>query len=141
MQGTLGDYIKDKRAELGLNQTELAKRSNVPRETINRIENNKTMLPSADSRRRLAKALGVSHLDILIAAGEITPDEIQAVGAAGVILKQAEPAADALLKAAGSVNWSAAPELAHSLTTVMLGILKDQQAARSRRVAESAPAH
>jgi transcriptional regulator with XRE-family HTH domain len=85
MQRTLGDYLKEKREASGLNQTELSKRAGVPRETVNRIENDKTQLPFADTRRRLAKALGVSHLQLLIAAGEITEQEIAATGAVGVI--------------------------------------------------------
>lgn len=79
MHRTLGDFIRDRREVMGLNQTELWRLSGVPRETINRIENNKTMLPSADSRRRLATALHVRHVDLLVAAGELTEDEIDDV--------------------------------------------------------------
>ena len=83
MSTTLGDFVRQRREALGINQTELAERSDVPRETINRIEKNKTALPMADSRRKLAKALGVSHLQILIAAGEITQAELGTV--AGIV--------------------------------------------------------
>jgi len=76
MHRTLGDFIREKREALGMNQTELWRASGVPRETINRLENNKTQLPFADSRRRLAKALNVRHVDLLVAAGELTEDEI-----------------------------------------------------------------
>lgn len=76
MARTLGSYVTEKRESLGLNQTELSNRANVPRTTVNRIENGTTQLPSADIRRRLAAALGVSHLDLLVAAGEITEQEL-----------------------------------------------------------------
>jgi transcriptional regulator with XRE-family HTH domain len=79
MTCTLGKFIKEKRDALGINQSELARVSGVLRETINRIENNKTMLPSADSRRRLARALNVRHIDLLVAAGELTEDEVDDV--------------------------------------------------------------
>jgi transcriptional regulator with XRE-family HTH domain len=83
---TLAKYVEDKRLALGIDsQTELARRAGVPRETVNRIERGLTQNPEADVRRRLAKALGVSHLDLLVAAGEITEDEIAKAGASGVV--------------------------------------------------------
>lgn len=82
---TLGPYVEEKRLALGLNQTELAEKCGLPRTTINRIESGTTKVPSPDFRRRLAKGLGVSHLDILVASGEIEPEEVQQAGAEGVI--------------------------------------------------------
>ena len=76
MARTLGEFVKERREAFGLNQSALSRNSGVLRETINRIENNKTMLPSADTRRRLAKALNVRHIELLVAAGELTEDEI-----------------------------------------------------------------
>jgi XRE family transcriptional regulator of biofilm formation len=80
MSGTLGVYIRNCREQRGLTQTELAERADVPRTTVNRIETGTTQLPSPDVRRRLARVLGVPHLDLLVAAGEVTKAE-----AAGVI--------------------------------------------------------
>ncbi len=82
---TLGPYVTEKRETLGLNQKELAERCDLPPTTINRIEKGVTKVPSPDFRRRLAMGLGVSHLDILVASGEIEPEEVQAAGAEGVI--------------------------------------------------------
>lgn len=76
MGSTLGSYVRDRREALGINQTELSERAGVPRTTVNRLETGTTQLPSPDIRRRLAVALGVSHLDLLVAAGEITSAEI-----------------------------------------------------------------
>jgi len=66
-----------------LKQSDLARRSGIPATTINRIETGVTQLPSADIRRKLATALGVSHLDLLVAAGEITQEELGTV--AGIV--------------------------------------------------------
>lgn len=85
MNGTLGAYIAARREALGLNQTELATRATVPRTTVNRIETGTTQLPSPDIRRKLAAVLGVSHLDLLIAAGEITEAEIAPLGVTGAV--------------------------------------------------------
>lgn len=75
MMRTLASYITERREALGLNQTELAKRSGVPRTTVNRIETGTTKLPEANVRRLIAKGLGVSHLDLLVAAGELSEEE------------------------------------------------------------------
>lgn len=92
---TLGGYVKDRRDALGLNQTELSDLARVPRTTVNRIETGTTQLPSADIRRKLAKALGVSHIDLLIAAGELDSDEVAPLGIQGVV--DADPEREALL--------------------------------------------
>lgn len=83
---TLGEWVADIRVDkLKVTQTVLAGRAGVSRQTMQAIEGGKIKKPSPDIRRRLAKALGVSHLDVLVAADEITPDEITAAGAVGVI--------------------------------------------------------
>ena len=119
MQSTLGDYLKTKREGLGLNQAELARRSGVLRETINRIENNKTMLPSADSRRRLAKALGVSHLDLLVAAGEITEEEITQAGAVGVIAYDPDDPKERFIQAVRELHIEMTPKTEIGLLTLI----------------------
>lgn len=78
MSETLAGYVERKRMALGLNQTELATRAGIPPTTMNRIERGVTKLPEAGIRRPLAKALGVRHVDLLIAAGELTEDEVDA---------------------------------------------------------------
>jgi len=77
MMRTLKDFIISRREDLGWNQTELANHSGVPRTTVNRVEKGTTKLPEADVRRKLAAALGVRHVDILIAAGELAEDEVE----------------------------------------------------------------
>jgi transcriptional regulator with XRE-family HTH domain len=81
----LGSYVREKRERLGLNQKELAERCGLPANSINRIEQGVTKVPSPDFRRRLAHGLGVSHIDVLVAAGELEPDEVEAAGVQGVV--------------------------------------------------------
>lgn len=77
---TLAEFVREKRIAAGFDtQAGLADASGVDREVVNRIERGKTLRPEAFVRRRLAKALGVSHLDLLVAAGEITSDELGTV--------------------------------------------------------------
>jgi transcriptional regulator with XRE-family HTH domain len=76
MMRTLKGFITEKREQLGWTQTELARRAGVPRTTVNRVEQGTTKLPEADVRRKLAGALGVRHVDLLVAAGELSPNEI-----------------------------------------------------------------
>jgi len=82
---TLGTTIRDKRTELGMLQGELALRARIPQAALSDIERGKTKLPNADIRRRLAMVLGVSHLDLLVAAGEITERELASADAVGVV--------------------------------------------------------
>jgi hypothetical protein len=66
------------------------------RETVNRIEAGMTQIPEADVRRQLAKAPGVSHLELLIVAGEITEEEV--AGAVGRVERDQDPAHEALIE-------------------------------------------
>jgi putative transcriptional regulator len=59
MAERLANGIKDKRAELGLTQAELAERVGVTRKTVNTVENG-VFTPSATLAIKLAQALGVS---------------------------------------------------------------------------------
>lgn len=92
---TLAEFVRQKRVDAGYEtQAALADASGVDREVVNRIERGKTMRPEAYVRRRLAKALGVSHLDLLVAAGEITEAELGTV--AGVVERDPDDPRDAL---------------------------------------------
>ncbi len=88
---TLASYVIQRREALGLKQNELALRADLPANMVNRIEKGVTKLPSPDFRRRLAKGLGVSHLDILVAAGELEPEEVRSAGAEGVVDERPVP--------------------------------------------------
>lgn len=83
MPDGLRGFVQSRRAELGLTQKELATAAGVNQPTISDIERGQTKLPAADIRRGLAAGLGVSHLDLLVAAGEITREELGTV--AGIV--------------------------------------------------------
>jgi len=71
----MGAYVRSHRQARGWTQEDLAARAGVTQPTLSDIERGKNILSSPDIRRRLATALGVSHLDLLVAAGELTPAE------------------------------------------------------------------
>lgn len=104
MTTTLGAYIRDRRLELGYRtQSDFAERAGVNRAHLSQIESGKIALPNADLRRKLAKAMGVSHLDILVAAGELEPEE--AVSAGGV-LTDAEALPPAIRDLLTAIEWT-----------------------------------
>ena len=43
------------------------------------------MMSSSPRRRKIAQALGVTHLDLLVATGEITEDELADSGKSGIV--------------------------------------------------------
>jgi putative transcriptional regulator len=59
MPERLSNRIKERRAELGLTQAELAERVGVTRKTVNTVENG-IFTPSAILAIKLAEALGLS---------------------------------------------------------------------------------
>lgn len=71
----IGGYIRGARERRGITQSELADLAGIPRPHLSDIERGRIALPNADLRRRLAAALGVSHVDLLVAAGELTQEE------------------------------------------------------------------
>lgn len=73
---TLGEVIRHLRGQLNLNQKELADVLGIQRAYLSQIESGKIGLPNADLRRRIAAALHVRHIDLLVAAGELFPEEI-----------------------------------------------------------------
>ncbi len=73
----LGAYIRNLRQRRGWTQRRLAEEIGTAPAYLSQIENGGTKLPSADLRRRLADALGVRHVDLLVAAGELEAEEIR----------------------------------------------------------------
>ena len=78
-RATLGPWIIERRLQLGLTQTELAEKTGILRTTLNNIERGKVSFPSIENRRRLADALRVRHVDLLVAAGELDDTEIDPI--------------------------------------------------------------
>jgi len=75
----IGAFVREKRESLGLTQTALAGKTGISRARMSQIEGGAVALPGADHRRRLATALNVRHIELLVAAGELTEDEISDV--------------------------------------------------------------
>jgi transcriptional regulator with XRE-family HTH domain len=65
MAQTLGDRLRAVRRRLGMSQEELATRSGVEQESIERVEQNKRRSLRSDDLARLVKALGVSADELL----------------------------------------------------------------------------
>ena len=63
MSDTLGNRLKEKRAELGLTQADLAERCGVTRKTVNTVENG-VFVPSALLALKMARALGQKVEDL-----------------------------------------------------------------------------
>lgn len=57
---TIGQYIKEKRLDIGILQKELASKCDVSVQTMNTIENDKST-PSVTTMRRIAQVLGVDY--------------------------------------------------------------------------------
>lgn len=76
MSNGLGAFVKERRAYLQMSQTALAQAAGLAKSYLSQIEAGKIAFPNADVRRRLAQALLVTHMDLLVAAGEITVAEL-----------------------------------------------------------------
>lgn len=72
---TLAGWVIEQRERRGWSQAMLADKSGLSRSDVNAIEHGRVTLPGAAKRRALASALGVSHEALLVAAGELLPEE------------------------------------------------------------------
>lgn len=79
----MGEFIKDKRGHMS--QKALSEASGVDRAYIAQIESGRIPLPGADIRRRLASALASTNIEMLVAAGEITREEVEAIANPGEV--------------------------------------------------------
>lgn len=59
------------------NQSAFARAVGESSSIVNRWVTGRITLPTADMRRKLARELGVRHVDILVAAGELWPSEVE----------------------------------------------------------------
>lgn len=76
MTSELAKWLIGMREMHGWKQSELADRAGITRQEMNAMEKGRIALPGADKRRKLAAALGVRHVDLLVAIGELSEDEI-----------------------------------------------------------------
>ena len=72
----VGTLVRSRWVTLGLSSTRLAEMAGTSSPSLSQIEAGKTRLPGVDLRRRLADALGLTNLDLLVAAGEVSRAEL-----------------------------------------------------------------
>lgn len=124
----LAGYIREKREARSLTQKGLGDLAGTTQAAISDIERGQTKLPNADLRRKLAKALGVSHLDLLVAAGEITPDEVQQAGVVGVVEKTDTPKRDFLIeRMRNDLEWDHEVDFTMTFTINLLAEKQKQE--------------
>jgi transcriptional regulator with XRE-family HTH domain len=75
----LGPYLTGLRAVRGWSITDAAARIGMSKSHLSQLEKGKIGLPNAALRRQIADAYSVRHVDILVAAGELLPEEIAAL--------------------------------------------------------------
>lgn len=80
----MGAFVVKRRNDIGMSPKQFAAAIGKGSAYVSQLEGGKISLPGGEMRRRIAQALGVSHLDILKAAGEITDEELEATGIVGV---------------------------------------------------------
>jgi len=82
MEKTLAALVRDRiNTAYGGNQAAFSRATGFSTQTISTWLSGKVSLPQLDARRRLARELGVSHIELLIAAGELTEEEALGAGA------------------------------------------------------------
>lgn len=72
----LGRLVRAKRQQLGLTTKALGELIGVHQAYISKIEGGNTRVPGVELRRKLASALGTTNIELLIAAGELSLDDI-----------------------------------------------------------------
>ena len=73
---TMGAYLKERRLQLGMTQEEVAELVGTSGAYLSQIERGKVQITGTDLRRRLASALRLRHVDLLVAAGELAANEV-----------------------------------------------------------------
>src|SRR4051812_25533167 len=116
MEG-MGAFIRASRQAMGLNQTRFAEVANIGRSHLAQIESGKITFPNAEYRRKIAKALGVSHIALLVAAGELTAGEIEQAGTRGVVADNPDDPRVQIHALVDQVNWFGRPDRIDGITS------------------------
>jgi len=74
--GPLARLVRERRQALGLSQTQVEARAGLAPRTVSNVETGRSTLPVPEHRRRLATVLRVTLAELLVAAGELTADEL-----------------------------------------------------------------
>lgn len=75
-QEQLAQTIKQRRQELGLSASEVARRAGVQKTTITRLEAAQRQTPQADSLKAIARVLGLQVTDLFVAADWLPKGEL-----------------------------------------------------------------
>lgn len=74
---TLADLVRQRVDSVyGGNQRAFAKATKMTPQAVYALYHGKVTLPQLQTRRALMRELGVSHLDLFVMAGELSPEEI-----------------------------------------------------------------
>lgn len=118
MTETLGQFVRSRRTDMGLSLTAAAAMIGTSRGTLSQIELGTIKLPNPELRRQIARLLGVSHLELLIAAGEIREDEL-ASGQTGIAERTPDDPRTAIHALVDQVNWYGRPDRVESITSIL----------------------
>ena len=92
----LATLVRERRQALNITQEELADALGVRRTYLLAIEKGRNKLPNIEVRRQLAAILGIRHLDLLVAAGLLNPDEVEEERRVSPVALELEPALEGL---------------------------------------------
>ncbi len=92
MDKNLADLIQERIDDAyGGSQAEFSRATGFTKQAVSSWLKGKAAVPQIDARRRLARELGISHLDLLIAVGEIDTEEVERAGIHGVVDERPVP--------------------------------------------------
>lgn len=86
MNVTLAQLVRQRiDTAFGGNKAAFARAIGVSPQTTGQLVSGQTTLPTVEVRRRLARELGISHIQIFIMAGELDESEVREAGVEGVV--------------------------------------------------------
>ena len=109
---TIARLLSDHFRDTGEKQAEFARRVGLTPQTVIQLARGDIKVPTADIRRRLARAFRLRHVDILVMTGELAADELPAEGAP-------RPVRDDRLRALAD-NWDQMTDTEHDFLMVVL---------------------
>jgi transcriptional regulator with XRE-family HTH domain len=105
MNSSLGQLIREWRERSGLSLAQAAAIVGIGRGHLSQFETGRIGLPQTEVRRRLAQALGITHIDLLIAAGELSVEEVQQAGVVGVAERSPDDPRTPIHALVDQINW------------------------------------
>lgn len=107
MKPTLAALLRDRiNTAYNGNQSDFARATGFTNQAVSAWLKGRVTLPQIDARRRLAKELGISHVELLVVVGELSEAELQESGLQGV--EPESPAEQAILREVRAHEWTPA---------------------------------